>query len=201
MVDHPDDSTLWLSMLEHTAYCPRQTALIHNEQTFTDNLYTVQGNLVHEKVDQPETTWEGDRRIERHLPLWSDRLGLRGIGDVVEFEGDQPYPIEYKRSKVRNTEAADIQLCAQAICLEEMLGREVPKGAIYHAGSNRRREVAFTGALRQKVVRTIDETRRILANPDLPAAVNDKRCHHCSLKDACLPDMSNWTLPEELTGG
>lgn len=196
----PGDDALWLSMLEHTAYCPRQTALIHNEQTFTDNLYTVQGNLVHEKVDQPETTWEEGRRIERHLPLWSDRLGLRGIADVVEFEGDQPYPIEYKRSKKRPTDAADIQLCAQAMCLEEMLGREVPKGAIYHAGSNRRREVAFTEALRQRVVGAIDETRRILEGRILPPPVNDKRCRHCSLKEACMPDMGQWQQPEELAG-
>jgi len=198
VADKEPDDTLWLSMLEHTAYCPRQTALIHNEQTFTDNVYTVQGNLAHERVDQPETTWEEGRRVERHLPLWADRLGLRGIADVVEFEGDQPYPVEYKRSRVRRADAADIQLCAQGLCLEEMFGVEVPKGAIYHVGSNRRREVVFDAGLRNRVVETLQETRRILQAQSLPPPIQDKRCRHCSLQDACMPEMGQWQLPEEL---
>jgi len=201
MTERPDDDILWLSMLEHTAYCPRQTALIHNEQTFTDNVYTVQGNLVHERVEAGGSTSEGAIRVERHLPLWSEELGLRGIADVVEFDGEVPYPIEYKRSRIRRAEAAEIQLCAQGMCLEEMFGLPVPKGAIYHAGSNRRREVVFTETLRQKVVATIQETRRIIQELSLPPPVNDSRCRHCSLKEACLPEMGQWLPPEELQGG
>ncbi len=197
----PGEDALWLSMLEHTAYCPRQTALIHNEQTFTDNVYTVQGNQVHERVEAGGSTLEDGKRVERHLPLWSEELGLRGIADVVEFEGEQPYPIEYKRSRIRRAEAAEIQLCAQGLCLEEMFGLPVPKGAIYHAGSNRRREVVFTAALREKVVATIQETRRIVLELSLPPPVNDSRCRHCSLKEACLPEMEQWLPPEELQGG
>src|SRR6266446_5838641 len=151
-----DESELvMISALEHYSYCPRQCALIHQEQTFDENLYTLRGRAVHKQVDEPEAVVEKGVRVERALPLWSNRLGLVGKADVVEFRGDTPYPVEYKHGPRREKEHDDLQLCAQAVCLEEMTGQNVPKGAIFHHSSRRRREVEFTSALRAKVERSI----------------------------------------------
>jgi len=184
-----DDEPLQISRLEHTAYCPRQCALIDLEQTFDENIYTIRGHLTHERVDTQETETRGDLVIERSFPLWSDTYGLTGKADVVEFRDGIPYPVEYKSGKRQQYDAMDIQLCAQAMCIEEMLGKDVPKGAIFHIKSKRRREVEFTATLRQKVVETIHETREILNCTTLPHPVNDKRCTHCSLQDSCLPSV------------
>jgi CRISPR-associated exonuclease Cas4 len=187
-----DESELvMLSALEHYSYCPRQCALIHQEQTFSENLYTLRGRAVHEQVDEPEWTVEKGVRVERALPLWSNRLGLTGKADVVEFHGDTPYPVEYKHGPRRQKEHDDLQLCAQAMCLEEMTGQAVPQGAIFHHSSRRRREVEFTPLLRQKVEQYVIEIRAMLANRILPPAVNDARCKNCSLQDSCLPSVTN----------
>jgi len=183
-----DDSELvMISALEHWAYCPRQCALIHIEQTFDENIYTLRGRLEHERVHEAGAEWQGEVRIERALPLWSKRLGLVGKADVVEFHRAVPFPIEYKHGSKRHRLAADIQLCAQALCLEEMTGQAVPKGAIFHQGSRRRREVVFTPDLRRQVEEVVAEVRQILASHDLPPPVNDARCDLCSLKNSCLP--------------
>lgn len=122
------------------------------------------------------------------MPLWSHRLGLTGIADVVEFTSDgTPYPVEYKSGCRKRRVADDIQLCAQALCLEEMLNRPVPKGAIFHSASKRRREVTLTPGLRDQVIATIQAVKQLLAHQALPAPVNDARCQDCSLVDACLP--------------
>lgn len=184
-----DEEPLQISRLEHTAYCPRQCALIDLEQTFDENIYTIWGHLTHERVDTPETETRGDVVVERSFPLWSDTYNLVGKADVVEFHKGVPYPVEYKSGKKQQYDAMDIQLCAQGICLEEMLDKEVPKGAIFHIKSKRRREVTFTDELRDEVVRTIRETRKILQSTTLPHPVNDNRCTHCSLLDSCLPSV------------
>jgi CRISPR-associated exonuclease Cas4 len=178
-----------ISALEHYSYCPRQCALIHVEQTFEENIYTVQGHMLHERVDESAEEIRQDLRIERGLPLWSKRLGLVGRADVVEFHGEAPYPIEYKRSPRRQWGHDDLQLCAQALCLEEMTGHEVPYGAIYYHGSRRRKEVVCDAALRQRVAETVVAVRQMLATGILPPAVNDARCQHCSLKESCLPGV------------
>src|SRR2546430_686008 len=128
----PDSDLVLISALEHWSYCPRQCALIHVEQTFDENLYTLRGRNAHERVDQPEGELREGVRVERAVPLWSDRLGLVGKSDVVEFHGADPFPVEYKHGPRRKKEHDDLQLCAQALCLEEMTGRSVPRGAIYH---------------------------------------------------------------------
>src|SRR5260370_9679809 len=115
-----------ISALEHYSYCPRQCALIHIEQTFDENIYTLKGHLAHERVDQIMSRTEDDVRVERGLPLWSPRLGLVGRADVVEFHRDVPYPVDYKQGKRREWQYEAIQVCAQAICLEEMFGLPVP---------------------------------------------------------------------------
>ena len=182
-----DDEPIMISALEHYSYCPRQCALIHQEQTFDENLYTLRGQVLHKQVDEPEGEVISGVRVERALPLWSHRLGLVGRADVVEFHGEVPYPVEYKHGPRRQKDHDDLQLCAQALCLEEMTGQPVLKGAIFHHSSRRRREVEFSSVLREQVERSVYEVRQMLASEVLPPAVNDARCKHCSLQDSCLP--------------
>lgn len=189
MATSESDDPLMLSALQHWSYCPRQCALIHMEQAFDENVHTMRGNAAHERVDTPGyETFEG-ARIERALPVFSDTLGLVGKCDVVEFRTDGTiYPVEYKHGKKREKLHDDLQLAAQAVCLEEMTGKPVPKGAIYHHGSRRRREVEINAALRQQMLDTITDIRAMLVSNQLPPPVNDKRCKECSLIEICQPE-------------
>lgn len=187
MMEDKADDPIMISALEHWSYCPRQCALIHVEQTFDENLYTLRGRAVHKKVDEPKVEEQAGMRIERALPLWSKNFGLVGKGDVVEFHGETPYPVEYKHGPHREQEHDDLQLCAQALCLEEMTGQSVPRGAIYHHSSRKRREVEFTAALRARVVEVTEAIRAMLKTTRLPPPVNDHRCTHCSLQESCMP--------------
>lgn len=182
------EDPLMLSALQHWSYCPRQCALIHLEQAFDENVHTMRGNAVHERVDDPGfETFEGVRS-ERALPIWSDRLGLIGKCDVVEFHPDGSiYPVEYKHGRKREQTHDNLQLAAQAICLEEMLGKPITKGAIYHHTSRRRREVSITPDLRQQVEDTVVAIRTMLRFGKLPPPANDQRCKECSLNDICQP--------------
>jgi len=182
-----DADPIMISALEHWSYCPRQCALIHVEQTFDENLYTLRGRAVHKRVDEPVVEEQAGVRIERALPLWSKALGLIGKADVVEFHGETVYPVEYKHGPHREQEHDDLQLCAQALCLEEMTGKVVPRGAIYHHSSRKRREVECTPVLRAQVVQSIQAIRRMLADTQLPPPVNDRRCTKCSLQESCMP--------------
>ena len=178
-----------ISALEHFSYCPRQFALIHIEQAFDDNVHTKRGNAVHERVDEPGVELREGVRVERALPVWSERLGLIGKCDLVEFETDgTPYPIEYKHGPKRVKEHDDLQLAAQALCLEEMTGKPVPKGAIYHFSSRRRREVNISATLREKMEAALVGIRSLMREGRLPPPVNDKRCDHCSLRNICQPE-------------
>ena len=178
-----------LSALQHWAYCPRQCGLIHLEQAFADNIHTARGQAVHHLVDTPGYEIKSGVRVERALPLWSDRLNLIGKADLVEFHPDGTvFPVEFKHGAKRQKLYDDLQLAAQAMCLEDMLGRPVPKGAIFHASSHRRREVAITPELRQLVIETAEAIRAMLTSGKLPPPVNDSRCKECSLKDICQPE-------------
>jgi CRISPR-associated exonuclease Cas4 len=183
-----DRAEVLISALEHFSYCPRQCGLIHLEQTFGENIYTIRGQLSHERVDSGEVELTAGVRVERAIPLWSDRLGLRGKADVVEFRPDGPYPIEYKVGPPRSKHA-DVQLCAQALCLEEMLEVPVPRGAIFHVATRRRREVEFSESLRVRTMSIVEATRQMLVTQVLPQPVPDGRCEHCSLAESCLPDV------------
>jgi CRISPR-associated exonuclease Cas4 len=189
MVDNDISDTIMISALEHFSYCPRQCALIHIEQTFDENIYTLRGRAVHDRVDEVTSEILDGVQIERALPLWSNRLGLIGKADVVEFHGKTPYPVEYKHGHRREKEHDDLQLCAQAICLEEMTGQPVPRGAIFHHSSRRRREVIFNQELRHLVETTIKAIREIFLSKIIPPPVNDPRCRHCSLQEACMPSV------------
>lgn len=189
-----DLDPLPLSALQHWAYCPRQCGLIHLEQAFDDNLHTLRGQALHAQVDQPGMELRRGLRVERALPLWSDRLGLVGKADVVEFEPDgTPYPVEYKhgsRHKAADIAACDdLQLAAQALCLQEMTGRDVPAGALYYAASRRRRVVPIDAALRQRAEDAAQAVRAMLAGGRLPPPTPDtRRCRGCSLHDRCQPE-------------
>lgn len=188
-MDNDQDDPVMISALEHWSYCTRQCALIHLDQTFDENLYTLRGRAVHARVDEPETEQQEGVRIERALPLWSKRLGLIGKADVVEFHGETPYPVEYKHGPRREHAHDDLQLCAQAMCLEEMTGKPVPRGAIFHHSSRRRREVIFDEALRSHVEEAATAIRAMLSGHVLPPPVNDNRCDHCSLRESCMPSV------------
>lgn len=177
-----------LSALQHWAYCPRQCGLIHLEQAFADNVHTARGQAVHHLVDTPGYEIKSGVRVERALPLWSDRLRLIGKADLVEFHPDgRIYPVEFKHGAKRQKVWDDLQLAAQAMCLEDMLGRPVSQGAIFHASSHRRREVNITPALREQVMQTADAIRQMLTSGRLPPPVNDARCKECSLQEICQP--------------
>jgi CRISPR-associated exonuclease Cas4 len=176
-----------ISALEHYAYCPRQCALIHLEQTFDENLYTVRGELAHERVHSGEITVEAGIRVLRAVDLWSEEHGLRGKADVVELHGSVPFPIEYK-SGGRVERPALVQLCAQALCLEEMTGERVPAAAVFVGATKRRREVPIDGELRETTIGMIDAVRAMLLEQIVPPPVNDRRCPNCSLVESCLPD-------------
>lgn len=186
-----DEDALPLSALQHWCYCPRQCLLIHAEQAFAENVHTLRGQAVHAKVDDPGVETRAGVRAARAVPLWCDRLGLVGKADVVEFLPDgTPYPVEYKhgrKGKAGKGVHDDLQLAAQALCLEEMTGKAVTLGAIYHATSHRRREVSISTALRELVEETCAEIRRTLASGKMPSPVNDERCRECSLIELCQP--------------
>ena len=180
---------IMLSALEHYAYCPRQCALIHVEQVWSENLYTMRGQDVHERVHDDSSHELAGVRLERSLPVWSRALNLTGKADLVEFHGEQPYPVEYKSGRRKRGAPEIIQLCAQAICLEEMFGVEVPKGALFWHGSRERQEVVFTDAMREQVQQVAQAVREMLEQRITPPPVNDKRCENCSLKESCLPGV------------
>jgi len=193
-MDHSTEEKLLIvqiSALEHWAFCPRQCALIHIDQIFEENVFTIRGRLAHERVDESETEWRAGVRIEYALPLWSDSLGLSGKADSVEFHDDGTvYPVERKLGKKRQRKPDDMQLCAQALCLEEMLDVRIEKGAILSHQSRRRREVEFTQDLRAETVHAIGAVRELIQRGALPRPVHDKRCSDCSLIEVCYPDVS-----------
>ena len=179
-----------VSALNQHTYCPRRCGLIYLESEFSNNIHTARGNAEHEQVDHSGyvTTREG-ARAEYALPVWSERIGLIGKCDVVEFWPDgNIYPVEYKHGERKKRLNDDLQLVAQALCLEEMTGKVITHGAIYHHGSRRRREVAITQELRDKVIDTVNAIRTMMDSGKLPPPANDARCKECSLKEICQPD-------------
>ena len=188
-----EDDRIPLSALQHYVFCPRQCALIHVEQAWEDNLYTLRGDRAHERVDLPQGMVRDGVRVEYALPLWSDKLGLVGRADVVEFgENGIPYPVEHKVGKRRAQHADEIQLCGQVFCLEEMFETSISEGALYYARSRRRRVVPITSALRADTQRVIEEVHTLLQQRTLPPPVYDERCRYCSLIDICMPAANQW---------
>jgi len=182
------DEPLPLSLLNDFLYCPRRAALKEIEGLRAENLHTVLGDLVHEHADLPGYEVAKGVTLLRALPVWSERLGLSGKCDVVERHADGALvPVEYKKGKRRAFENDDAQLCAQGLCLEEMLGQSVERGAVFHAASKRRREVLFTAELRALAERSVAELRRLVESQRVPVAVFKPACEGCSLFEICLP--------------
>ena len=187
-----EDALIMLSALQHFAFCPRQCALIHIEQIWDENRMTVEGRIMHEKVHEQDRESRGKVRIEYGVPLRSLRLGLIGRADVVEFhrldKGTwQPFPVEYKRGKPKLDHCDMIQLCAQALCLEEMLSVFIPNGAIFYGRTRRRLDVSFDDSLRKETEETAKQTHQLITSGKTPPPVYEKRCEKCSLIEECLP--------------
>ena len=187
--EREQDDALPLSGLQHLAFCPRQWALIHLEQAWAENRLTAEGRLLHERADLPGQSRRHDLRTVRGLMLESRRLRLTGRADVVEFR-PEPFPVEYKRGKRKPTDCDLVQLCAQALCLEEMLGVAVPRGAIFYGEPRRRIDVELTQELRTRTELLAATMHRLYAAHHTPAAQLGKHCERCSLIDICLPQAT-----------
>ncbi|MDH7600656.1 MAG: CRISPR-associated protein Cas4 [Armatimonadota bacterium] len=187
-----DEELVAVSAVEHYSYCPRQCALIYVECVYEDNEFTLRGSFAHARADESDETVDGQVLIERALPIWSDEYGLVGRADVVEIHPDGTIlPVEYKVTPKNKMRHAEFQLCAQAICLEEMFGRAVLRGATYSSSSHQRREVVFTQELRNKTLEIVELVRSLIINKDVPPPVDDARCHNCSLVHVCFPSEVN----------
>lgn len=189
---NPGDDFIQLSALQHFAFCPRQCALIHIEQVWEENWLTAEGRIMHEKVHGQDRASRGDIRIEYGVPLCSLRLRLVGKADVVEFHRVnekiwQPFPVEYKRGKPKLDHCDTIQLCAQAMCLEEMLSIWIPNGAIFYGRTRRRLDVTLDENLRKETEEVVQKTRDLIASGKTPPPKYEKRCESCSLMNECLP--------------
>lgn len=191
MPNWTDDQIVLISAIEHLSYCRRQCALIHVEKVYEENVFTTRGTFAHERVDKPIDTLEDGVGVERALPLWSERYGLQGRADVVEFHPDGSiYPVEYKIDTRKTSQHDDLQLCAQAICLEEMLGRPVLRGAVYSGSARRRREVEFGEDLRKRTLEAVEAIRVMQSDGEMPEPVDDGRCPNCSLVHVCMPSVA-----------
>lgn len=199
MDNAPDlDRYLALSALQHYAYCPRQCALIHTEQVWADNLFTAQGNALHERVDSGAAEQRGNVRSERAVQLLSHAYKLTGKMDLLEVEttfaeagklvNKSYFPVEYKRGKPKVHDWDRIQVCAQALCIEEMRGVSVSEAAIWYWEVRRREAVVIDARLREVTIATIASAHALLAARTTPPPTSDiKRCKACSLLDICQP--------------
>lgn len=209
---YSEDDLLPISALQHLAFCERQCALIHVEGQWEQNRLTVEGAYLHDRAHEPDVEMRSDVRLCRGLNLHCFRLGLVGKADMVEFhrveQGPevepcatgppgvvlpglpgrwQPYPVEYKRGKPKPDLCDEVQLCAQALCLEEMLQAAVPRGALYYGLPRRRQEVVLDAALRAETERLCVRLREMITAAETPPAHHGKKCRNCSLVDLCLP--------------
>lgn len=187
-----DDRTLVpLSALQHYSYCPRQCALIHVESIFDENMFTTRGRWAHTRVDEEHVKSSAGNQIITALSVWSDRYGLIGKCDVVEIQNGVPIPVEFKHGRRKSHVWDEVQLCGQALCLEEMFSLNIPHGYIYHISSRRRRRVEISESLRSTTIEIAECVRRMMDDAVVPAAVNDWRCAQCSLQSACMPDRTD----------
>lgn len=188
------EESIPISALQHMIYCPRQAALIHIERAWADNRFTAEGHVLHAVADKGGSRKARGLRRVMALPLASKRLNLAGTADMVEFHpvpggGETPYPVEYKRGKPKLHRADEVQLCAQALCLEEMTGTAVPEGALFYAETKRRLAVPFDVELRRLTEETVAAIVDIFASGVTPPPTTRReRCRACSLLEQCRPD-------------
>ena len=191
-MSEPDENNLPISGLQHLAFCPRQWGLIHLEQAWQENRLTAEGRLLHERADLSGQSRRDQVRTVRGMWLRSDRLALTGRADIVEFK-PEPYPVEYKRGRKKPNDCDAVQLCAQALCLEEMLGVSIPKGAFFYGDPRRRLEVLFTEELRSRTESLSATMHQLFCAGITPAAQPGPHCRSCSLVDLCLPISTDGT--------
>ena len=191
---YAENDLIQLSALQHFVFCKRQCALIHIEQLWSENVLTAEGRIMHDKVDTANRESRGNIRIEYGVPMRSLKLGLIGKADVVEFHkhGEKwiPFPVEYKRGKSKLDNCDRVQLCAQAICLEEMMNIEIPDGALFYGQTRRREDVKFDSALRKETEEAAVRLRELIASGITPPPVYSTKCKKCSLVELCLPQVS-----------
>lgn len=186
-----DEKLIPLSALQHFAFCPRQCALIHNEQVWAENWLTAQGQVLHQRVDRGEPETRKGVRYERGVLVSAESLGITGKLDLVEIDlstGDMK-PVEYKRGKPKKDNWDRIQLCAQGLCLEEMRGQPVRSGALWYWQTRHRDDVTFSEELRQETRQVIADVRQLLIRGQTPKAAYEKKCDSCSLFDLCNPKL------------
>ncbi|WP_322923760.1 CRISPR-associated protein Cas4 [Paenibacillus campi] len=206
-----DDDLLMLSGIQHYSFCQRQWALIHIEQQWEENIKTFEGQLLHKRADHPELTEKrGNLLISRAMPLVSRRLGISGKADIIEFHAADstipsqlatrivgrrgkwiPFPVEYKRGKPKPDDWDEVQLCAQAICLEEMFGIQIVEGALFYGERERRVDVEFSDSLRRRVEEYLNGMRTLFNQGKTPPARYKASCKSCSLIHICMPKMNN----------
>lgn len=198
-----EEDFLQLSGLQHFSFCRRQWALIHIEKQWAENFRTVDGNIIHEKAHDMEFRESRvDKIITRSVSIYSASLGVSGQCDVLEYHRDtsgiplkdcdglwQPYPVEYKRGEPKENPADVLQLCAQAMCLEEMLCCQIPEGALYYGQTRHRLRVVFSPELREKVKALLEEMHGLYGRGYTPKVKMIKSCNACSLKELCLPKL------------
>ncbi|GAP10220.1 CRISPR-associated exonuclease, Cas4 family [Bellilinea caldifistulae] len=207
--EYTSDDLLPLSGIQHFMFCRRQWALIHVEQQWRENTFTAEGRLLHQRVDDPFfTETRNGVIIARSVPVASYRLGLSGICDVVEFSESEvgvnlpgrqgtflPVPVEYKRGRPKSTPVDEVQLCAQAICLEEMLSVAIPVGYLYYAKTRHRTPVELTDKLRQLVDKISAEMHAYYERGYTPRVRTSRACRSCSLAEICLPRLQEKSMP------
>ena len=197
-----EEERILLSRLSHAAYCLRRAALLSNEQLWQENADTAKGRAEHERVHTSRTEHRGKELKLYEYAVFSQKLGIGGMCDCIEAEESPEgcripvakfpvslYPVEFKHGKLRTEEEYEIQLCAQAMCLEEMYQTTIPEGAIFYISSHRRQPVKLDTALREKVLRTIEAVREIQDSRRIPPPEPGKKCKRCSLRDQCMPDI------------
>lgn len=192
----PEEDLLPISALQHFLYCPRQCALIHLEQLWSENRFTAEGRILHAATDQGRSQRSGDTLRQTAMPVRSLALGLTGVVDAVEFQGPDrtPFLVEFKRGSSKHEHWDRLQLCAQALCLEEMLGRPVPQGALFYGKTRRREPVDFDAPLRALVAKTVRELRALLQEGRTPPPAPPARCKRCSLAELCRPEATRRRL-------
>jgi CRISPR-associated exonuclease Cas4 len=187
-----------LSALQHYVYCQRQCALIHLEQIWSENLFTAEGREMHERADSAVTSYRECVKVTRSVPMRSVLLGVSGVADVVEWHRRQkeyePFPVEYKRGKPKKHDADKVQLCAQALCLEEMCSCTIVSGALFYGQTMHRLDVAFNEALRSKTIATAAGVHELFASGVTPLPEFNLKCKQCSLVDQCMPEVFDRTV-------
>ena len=206
---YTEDDLLMLSALQHLLFCERQCALIHIEQLWFENRFTAEGRVMHDRVHSGGNESRGSVRIEFSVPIRSFKLGITGQADVVEYHRMdiqnagvldanlvktgkrkkvwQPFPVEYKRGKPKKDNCDKVQLCAQGICLEEMTGIAVPKGALFYGKNRRRQDVMFDQAIRDETADAAKRLHALIESGRTPAPVYAKKCDTCSFVNICMP--------------